>query len=61
MGYQLRNSSASPTSTGHLDFDCHRYIRLLGRLGFLLPEAQRPAWSLTQLIAGRRSAHPTTF
>ena len=45
----------------HLDFDCHRYIRLLGRLGFLLPEAQRPAWSITQLIAGSRSAHRTTF
>jgi hypothetical protein len=45
----------------HLDFDCHRYIRLLGRLGFLLPEAQRPAWSVKHLIAGRRSAHPTTF
>ena len=26
----------------HLDFDCNRYIRLLGRLGFLISEAQRP-------------------
>jgi hypothetical protein len=45
----------------HLDFDCHRYIRLLGRLGFLFPEPQRPAWSIKQLIAGRRSADGTTF
>lgn len=29
---------------GHLDFDCNRYIRLLGRLGFLSPAPQRPAW-----------------
>ena len=41
----------------HLDFDCNRYIRLLGRLGFLSSEAQRPAWSIKQLIAGKRSAH----
>jgi len=45
----------------HLDFDCNRYIRLLGRLGFVLPEAQRPAWKIKQLIAARRSAHRTTF
>ena len=30
----------------HLDFDCDRYIRLLGRLGFLCSETQRPAWSI---------------
>ena len=29
----------------HLDFDCNRYIRLLGRLGFLRSAPQRPAWS----------------
>jgi len=45
----------------HLDFDCNRYIRLLGRLGFLSSEAQRPAWSMKQLIAGIRSAHRTKF
>jgi hypothetical protein len=45
----------------HLDFDCDRYIRLLGRLGFVLSEAQRPAGSVKQLIAGTRSAHRTTF
>jgi hypothetical protein len=27
----------------HLDFDCNRYIRKLGRLGFLSPVPQRPA------------------
>jgi len=30
----------------HLDFDCNRYIRLLGRLGFLSPAPQWPAWSI---------------
>jgi hypothetical protein len=45
----------------HLDFDCDRYIRLLGRLGFVLSEAQQPAWSLKQLIAGTRSANGVTF
>jgi hypothetical protein len=45
----------------HLDFDCDRYIRLLGRLGLLFSEAQRPAGSMKQLIAGRRPAHRTTF
>ena len=44
----------------HLDFDCNRYIRLLGRLGFVLPEA-RPAWKIKQLIAARRSDHRTTL
>ena len=29
----------------HLDFDCNRYIRLLGRLGFLSSVPQRPVWS----------------
>ena len=46
----------------HLDFDCNRYIRLLGRLGFLFSEAQRPpAWKIKQLIAARQSDHRTTF
>ena len=30
----------------HLDFDCNRCIRLLGRLGFLKSEPQRPAWNI---------------
>ena len=45
----------------HLDFDCNRYIRLLGRLGFVLPEAQRPAWKIRRLIAARQSDYRTTF
>jgi hypothetical protein len=45
----------------HLDFDCNRYIRLLGRLGCFFSEAQRPAGSIKQFIAGRRSTHRTTF
>jgi hypothetical protein len=45
----------------HLDFDCNRYIRKLGRVGLVLSEAQRPAWGIKQLVAGRRSAHRTTF
>jgi hypothetical protein len=45
----------------HVDFDCDRHIRLLGRLGFFLSEAQRPAGNITQFIAGRCSAHRTTF
>jgi len=35
----------------HLDFDCDRYIRLLGRLGFVLSEAQRPAGSSSPVNA----------
>ena len=35
----------------HLDFDCNRYIRLLGRLGFLSSVPQRPAWSIKKFIA----------
>ena len=45
----------------HLDFDCNRCIRLLGRLGFLSSAPQRPAWSQKKFIAGRRSAHRNTF
>ncbi len=45
----------------HLDFDCDRYIRLLGRLGFVFPEAQRPAGSINQFIAGKRSAKGVAF
>jgi hypothetical protein len=45
----------------HLDFDCNRDIRKLGSFGLVLSEAQQPAWSLKQLIAGTRSAHRTTF
>jgi hypothetical protein len=45
----------------HLDFDCDRYIRLLGRLCFVFPEAQRPAWSINQFIAGKRSANGVAF
>ena len=61
MGYQLRKQFSFADVNRHLDFDCHRYIRLLGRLGFLFSEPQRPAWSIKQFIAGRRSAHRTTF
>jgi hypothetical protein len=35
----------------HLDFDCNRYIRLLGRLGFLASLPQRPVWSIKKFIA----------
>jgi hypothetical protein len=37
----------------HLDFDCNRYIRLLGRMGFLQSVPQRPAWSKKKFIALR--------
>ena len=45
----------------HLDSDCDRYIRLLGRFGFLFSETQQPAWSINQFIAGPRSANGVTF
>jgi hypothetical protein len=38
----------------HLDFDCNRYIRLLGRRGFLCPAPQRPAGSIKKFIAPPR-------
>ena len=38
----------------HLDFDCNRYIRLLGRLGFVCSALQRPAWSIKKFIAPPR-------
>ena len=39
----------------HLDFDCNRYIRLLGRLGFLSPAPQR---ALRPKTPCRRSRQP---
>ena len=40
----------------HLDFDCNRYIRLLGRLGFLSSAPQRPVWSIKKFIALRAAS-----
>ena len=40
----------------HLEFDCHRYIRLLGRLGVPLLGQTAGAWSIKQFIAWTRSA-----
>jgi len=60
-GLSTRKQFSFADVNRHLDFDCNRYIRLLGRLGFVLPEAQRPAGSMKQLIVGKRSAHRTKF
>ena len=49
-GLSTRKQFSFADVNRHLDFDCDRYIRLLGRLGFLFSEAQRPAWSMKQLI-----------
>jgi hypothetical protein len=43
---------------GHLDFDCNRYIRLLGRLGFLSPAPQRPGLEHKSLFLPKRSGAP---
>ena len=59
-GLSTRKQFSFADVNRHLDFDCNRYIRLLGRLGFLISETQRTAWSITQFIAGRRPAHRTT-
>ena len=42
----------------HVDFDCDRHIRLLGRVGVRSSESQPPAWSTNPL---KRSAHDPTF
>ena len=45
----------------YLEFDCNRYIRLLGRLGFLQSEPQSPSWRLKKFIACTRPVYLTTF
>jgi hypothetical protein len=45
----------------HLEFDCNRYIRLLGRLGVRSSQAHRPVWSLKNSIARTRPVYLTMF
>ena len=58
-GLSTRKQFSFADVNRHLDFDCDRYIRLLGRLGFLSWEAQRPAWSMKQFIR-RETLRPPT-
>jgi|SRR5450432_1559378 hypothetical protein len=50
-GLSTRKQFSFADVNGHLDFDCNRYIRLLGRLGFLRSLPQRPARSIKKFIA----------
>src|SRR6516164_3318969 len=59
-GLSTRKQFSFADVNRHLDFDCDRYIRLLGRLSFLSSEAQRPAWSMKQLIRRETLRLPTT-
>lgn len=49
-GLSKRKQFSVADANRHLDFDCNRCIRLLGRLGFLRSLPQRPARSIKKFI-----------